>query len=131
MIQKTTGSGLETVYKVSSSQTSRPGRNDDDDVFDLDEWEYIYYPASSKFAFLSSYHHIRWSVTEIVHSKKIVNEILDQAGVQDSTTHYRFASTIAFEILVDAISQNQLRKEMGQVLNNGSTVTRTRAGCKC
>lgn len=46
VIQKTTGSGLEAVYKVSS-RTSRPGRNDDEDVFDLDEWKYIYYLTSS------------------------------------------------------------------------------------
>ncbi|KAF9464434.1 GTPase inhibitor, partial [Collybia nuda] len=36
VIQKSTGNGLEAVYKVSSSRASRPGRHDDDDdVFDL------------------------------------------------------------------------------------------------
>lgn len=36
VIQKSSGSGLEKVYRVSASQSSRPGQNDDD-IFDLDE----------------------------------------------------------------------------------------------
>ena len=37
VIQKATGSGLETVYSVSSSRGQRGRGDNGDDVFDLDE----------------------------------------------------------------------------------------------